>query len=59
MSKEKLVALQVNNSEVVKLNEINTNLRTLIDLFYPVSSIYLTIDSSFNPNTAWGVRGLR
>lgn len=27
---------------------------SLVNLFYPVGSIYISMNSSFNPNTAWG-----
>lgn len=27
---------------------------SLINLFYPVGSIYMSMDSSFDPNTVWG-----
>ena len=30
------------------------NKTTLLDLFYPVGSIYQSTDGSFNPNTRWG-----
>lgn len=26
----------------------------LIDMFYPVGTIYMTADANFNPNTSWG-----
>lgn len=28
--------------------------KTLFDLIYPVGSVYMSLDSSFDPNTAWG-----
>ena len=26
----------------------------LVDMFYPVGTIYMTADANFNPNTSWG-----
>ena len=41
---------------------VNTNIKTvqngcqidLLEFFYPIGSIYLSLNSSFNPNTTWG-----
>lgn len=30
------------------------DMKTILDMFYPVGTIYETVDSSFNPGTAWG-----
>ena len=35
---------------MVKLATLDATL----EKFYPVGSIYLSIDANFNPNTAWG-----
>lgn len=32
----------------------NDNGINLLDLFYPIGSIYETLDGGFNPNISWG-----
>lgn len=40
-------------SDKTKLNNSYTK-QDIIDMFYPVGTIYETVDTTFNPNTAWG-----
>lgn len=36
------------------VDELNVGASGLLDMFYPVGSIYQTVDDGFNPNIRWG-----
>lgn len=45
--------MNTNNLSVVN----NSDKMSVIDLVYPVGSIYLSLDPNFDPNISWGGGG--
>lgn len=54
-SDARINSMDMTSSEVEDfVDELNVGASGLLDMFYPVGSIYQTVDDGFNPNTRWG-----
>lgn len=49
----------INFKEDINIHEIEVEglKEKILDMFFPVGTIYTSHDAAFNPNTAWGGSG--
>ena len=43
----------------LELKKLTIAGKSLLDIFYPVGTIYETVNNTFNPSTEWGGGGIK